>query len=440
MTTTGTAKCARRRLPAGPLTVDAGQNGGIRVEGWDGSDIRVRAVVQASAREEADAKRLASEVEVQAGGGRVSATGPRSQQRRREWWSVSYRISVPRRTDLDLNANNGGITIVNVAGTIRFDTTNGGVRLADVGGSVNGRTRNGGVRSRSAAPGGTATASTSRPRNGGVTLSIPEPYNAQLETRTVNGGFRFDYPLTHDRRAVAAPRHLDRPSARAGRRCGCAPPTAACASSGVRDRLADRSVRRSVGSPMGAGRRAARSVSSAGGAPCYRGAIPMANTTTQSLRQLSADDVTAALGRLRARQPVKYAAFYSSQLGGMVTDPALMVIPFDDHMVHRGHGIFDTAGLVDGKIYDLEAHLDRFHRSAEHSRLTMPASRAELRDIIIATVAASRRAQRLDSLLAVVRARQPRPEPRGRRRAGLLRDGVPGPRPIRNAGTPKGSR
>jgi 4-amino-4-deoxychorismate lyase len=59
-------------------------------------------------------------------------------------------------------------------------------------------------------------------------------------------------------------------------------------------------------------------------------------------------------------------------------------------MVHRGHGIFDTAGLVDGKIYDLEAHLDRFHRSAEHSRLTMPASRAELRDIIIATVAASR--------------------------------------------------
>jgi len=47
-------------------------------------------------------------------------------------------------------------------------------------------------------------------------------------------------------------------------------------------------------------------------------------------------------------------------LGGIVTDPALMVIPFDDHMVHRGHGIFDTGGLIGGKIYDLEAHLDRF--------------------------------------------------------------------------------
>ncbi|HVG83519.1 MAG TPA: aminotransferase class IV, partial [Vicinamibacterales bacterium] len=86
---------------------------------------------------------------------------------------------------------------------------------------------------------------------------------------------------------------------------------------------------------------------------------------------------------------VKFAAFYSSQLGGIVTDPALMVIPFDDHMVHRGHGIFDTAGLVEGKIYDLEAHLDRFERSAERCRLIMPAARAELREIISATVAAS---------------------------------------------------
>jgi 4-amino-4-deoxychorismate lyase len=98
----------------------------------------------------------------------------------------------------------------------------------------------------------------------------------------------------------------------------------------------------------------------------------------------------AALIRLRERQPVKFAAFYSSQLGGIVTDPALMVIPFDDHMVHRGHGVFDTAGLAAGKIYDLEAHLDRFFGSAERARLTVPASRAALRDIIVRTAAVSR--------------------------------------------------
>src|SRR5512134_3713217 len=109
------------------------------------------------------------------------------------------------------------------------------------------------------------------------------------------------------------------------------------------------------------------------------------------LKVLAPDEVVAALRRLRESQPVTFNAFYSSQLGGVVTDPALMVIPFDDHMVHRGHGIFDTAGLVEGKIYDLDAHLDRFVLSAERSKLRLPGSRDGMRDIIIQTTAASGR-------------------------------------------------
>ena len=116
--------------------------------------------------------------------------------------------------------------------------------------------------------------------------------------------------------------------------------------------------------------------------------MPATNT---SLKVLSDADVLAQLRALRTKQPVKYTAFYSSHVGGIVTDPALMVIPFDVHMVHRGHGIFDTAGIVNGKIYDLEAHLDRFLRSAERSKLALAGSRAEMRDIIIRTTAASGR-------------------------------------------------
>jgi 4-amino-4-deoxychorismate lyase len=111
---------------------------------------------------------------------------------------------------------------------------------------------------------------------------------------------------------------------------------------------------------------------------------------TTALQTLTAEDVIARLRALRTRQPVTYWAFYSSQLGGIVTDPALMVLPFDDHMVHRGHGIFDTAAIEAGKIYDLEAHLDRFARSARNSRLTIP-PRDEMRDIIVRTAAASGR-------------------------------------------------
>src|SRR6185369_12353088 len=99
----------------------------------------------------------------------------------------------------------------------------------------------------------------------------------------------------------------------------------------------------------------------------------------------------AELQSLRSRQSVEYFAFYSSQLKGVVTDPALMVVPFDDHIVHRGHGIFDTAAIVAGKIYDLEAHLDRFLLSAERSKLRLPGSRAEMTDIIVQTAAAGGR-------------------------------------------------
>jgi 4-amino-4-deoxychorismate lyase len=111
-------------------------------------------------------------------------------------------------------------------------------------------------------------------------------------------------------------------------------------------------------------------------------------SATSTLPTLTSDEVIAQLRALRTRQPVKYWAFYSSQFGGIVTDPALMVVPFDDHMVHRGHGIFDTAAIEAGKIYDLEAHLDRFVRSAHNSKLKLPA-RDEMRDIIVRTAAAS---------------------------------------------------
>ncbi len=104
---------------------------------------------------------------------------------------------------------------------------------------------------------------------------------------------------------------------------------------------------------------------------------------------LTTDNVIQSLQILRKKQKVRYMAFYSSQLGGIVTDPALMVIPFDDHMVHRGHGIFDTAIIIDGKIYELEAHLDRFLRSAESSKLHPRFTRSEMREIIVQTAAMS---------------------------------------------------
>lgn len=86
-----------------------------------------------------------------------------------------------------------------------------------------------------------------------------------------------------------------------------------------------------------------------------------------------------------------FHAMYSSVLGGIVTDPALMVLPLDDHMVHRGHAVFDTAAMVDGMLYQLDPHFERLLRSAEMARIPLPFEPQQLRQIIIDTAAASGR-------------------------------------------------
>ncbi len=99
-----------------------------------------------------------------------------------------------------------------------------------------------------------------------------------------------------------------------------------------------------------------------------------------------------AIARLRQAvhaKAVNFYSMYSSVMGGIVTDPALMILPLDDHMVHRGHAVFDTATLTHGMLYQLDPHLDRFLRSAAAARIELPFPREGLRRIILDTAAAS---------------------------------------------------
>jgi 4-amino-4-deoxychorismate lyase len=113
-------------------------------------------------------------------------------------------------------------------------------------------------------------------------------------------------------------------------------------------------------------------------------------TQMQAVSVLSQDDVLTKLRTtVHPAAAQQYFALYSSILGGIVTDPALMIIPFDDHMVHRGHAVFDTAAIVNGMMYQLEAHLNRFERSASMARIPLPFPRSQMRDIILETAGAS---------------------------------------------------
>ncbi|KAF9611568.1 hypothetical protein IFM89_033572 [Coptis chinensis] len=98
------------------------------------------------------------------------------------------------------------------------------------------------------------------------------------------------------------------------------------------------------------------------------------------------------LGKLQDKWNGKkkpYPAMYSSVYGGIILDPEMMVIPVDDHMVHRGHGVFDTAMLLNGHLYELDTHLNRFLRSASKARISSPFPQSTLRSILIQLTAAS---------------------------------------------------
>ncbi|MBF0474309.1 MAG: aminotransferase class IV [Deltaproteobacteria bacterium] len=83
-----------------------------------------------------------------------------------------------------------------------------------------------------------------------------------------------------------------------------------------------------------------------------------------------------------------YLAMYNSLIDGIVTDPALMVIPLDDHMVHRSDGVFEAFKCVNGNIYNLERHLERLDKSAEAIFLNLPVSRDTLRNLVVETTRA----------------------------------------------------
>jgi len=174
------------------VRVDAEPNGGIRVEAWDRNEISLLVKVQGWSRS-GDPHDIVSRVEVLTGS-TISAEGP--DMRRREGWSASYRLMVPRTSDLDLESLNGGLDIFGVQGTMELSTMNGGITLEDVAGDVRGRTTNGGIKVALSGSQWQGEGLDLETTNGGVSLTLPEGFRADLTTGTVNGSFQTDFPIT----------------------------------------------------------------------------------------------------------------------------------------------------------------------------------------------------------------------------------------------------
>jgi len=176
-----------------PVSVDASPNGGIEVEGTSGGPIRIEARIVTRAETVEEARSMAGAVQIESQG-TIRATGP-DEHRRLRSWHVSFRIHAPRGAQLDLNAQNGGISLREFDGTAEFRTVNGGVSIARSAGRLRGRTSNGGLDVTLDGTEWSGEGLDVQTTNGGVRLSVPEDYNARLETGTVNGGLDLRFPV-----------------------------------------------------------------------------------------------------------------------------------------------------------------------------------------------------------------------------------------------------
>ncbi len=117
--------------------------------------------------------------------------------------------------------------------------------------------------------------------------------------------------------------------------------------------------------------------------------IDFFNKKSESLMTIPIIDKTNFIQQIQLQKNPffkEYFAFYSSWSGGITTDPDLMLLPMDDHMVHRGDGIFEGIKAVNRSIYLLQEHLERLFDSARKISLNLPFDRNHVQHILIETL------------------------------------------------------
>ncbi|MCL1986179.1 MAG: aminotransferase class IV [Betaproteobacteria bacterium] len=94
---------------------------------------------------------------------------------------------------------------------------------------------------------------------------------------------------------------------------------------------------------------------------------------------------------LNAPRPgtAKILAFFDYRVGAICKEPKLLLIPLDDHLCHRGDGVFETVSYHSRRVLLLDAHLERLRNSASALRLAPPCPWEDLRSLILDVARAS---------------------------------------------------
>ncbi len=202
-------------LAAGGEVVVEATNGSIKVDTWDSSEVRVVARKKAQADDEAQARELLAEIEVQVeergDSVRIAAEIPRTGWFEGNSATVSFEITIPAAARLDASSKNGSIEVRDLGARARLETQNGSITAKSVGGLLEADSNNGSIKAyeiqgaiRAETTNGSIKAELTGSQldddvrlsttNGSVELRIDGGVAASITARTHNGSVTSDFP------------------------------------------------------------------------------------------------------------------------------------------------------------------------------------------------------------------------------------------------------
>lgn len=200
----------RRTFPSAKRLEVDNVHGSIRVTGYDGREVQVKAdeTVRADSPEKLQQARKEVKLDISDDKGtvRLYVDGPfrckcdegfRYREDRRLGYRVSYdfEVKVPREISIFLKTiNEGKIAVDGVYGGFELENVNGGIEMLEAAGSGRVHTVNGPVKV--VFRKNPASESSFRTVNGPVELHFQPDLAADLRMKIFNGGFYTDFPVT----------------------------------------------------------------------------------------------------------------------------------------------------------------------------------------------------------------------------------------------------
>lgn len=209
-------------VPPGSAVEVETRNGSITVREGRVGKVRIKATKRARATSSPRKLLAQIKVVVKQKGKTLYVTAEHPTGSLTKQYGVSFELTVPRATRLDLETRNGSVKLGRMHGPVTANTRNGSIRAEHVAGAFtaithNGavivggvassfelRSRNGSVRVRLADDVKLTGKSVAETRNGSVRVNAPKTLGANVSAETHNGSVHSDFPLAVSSRKHAA--------------------------------------------------------------------------------------------------------------------------------------------------------------------------------------------------------------------------------------------